>query len=83
MAAAVVDALEAVDPANSKNYRDNLRKLLADLTRLEHRLKTILDPVSEKPFVLLHDSQQYFEQAFGLSAAGALTPTNTIPWVHR
>ncbi len=72
LAAAIVDALAAADPANAERYRANGRALSESLTALETEMTAALTPVRGRPFVVFHDAYQYLEDAFGLNAIGAI-----------
>jgi zinc transport system substrate-binding protein len=41
-------------------------------------------PVAGKPFIVFHDAYQYFENRFGVTAAGSITVSpESIPGVQR
>jgi zinc transport system substrate-binding protein len=75
MTGAVAEALIAADPANGDAYAGNAAALIDDLTLLRDELQGRLDPLRDGRFILFHDATQYFENRFGLSAAGSLTVT--------
>lgn len=68
----VAAELSALDPDRAAIYRRNREATLRDLDTLTERLRTQLAPVTERPFVVLHDGYQYFEHQFGLNAVGAI-----------
>ena len=70
---AVSAALAKIDPPNAEKYVKNTAELHQRLSELETAIKATLDFHSERRFVLLHDSLQYFEHAFGLTSVGAAT----------
>ncbi len=76
-AAAIVRAVSAVlseaDPGNAGAYAANADAALARLDALEAELAATLAPVRDLPFVVFHDGYRYFEEAFGLRAAGAIS----------
>ncbi len=79
MARMIADVLIEIDPAHGEMYAAN-----AD--RLRHRLQTLtteiaqeMKPVRDKPFVVLHDAYQYFENRFGLSATGSVMVDDAEP----
>ena len=43
------------------------------LDNLIVEVKTILDPIKDKKFVVFHDAYQYFENDFDISASGAIS----------
>lgn len=73
IAGAVATALVARDPANAAAYTANTTALAARLDALDAELKAALAPVAEKRFVVFHDAYQYFENRYGLNAAGSIT----------
>ena len=74
----IAHKLGDLDPANKDKYEAN-----AEVTILA--LDKLIDDVShdinkDAKFVVFHDAYQYFEERFGLRAAGALTlNTNVLP----
>lgn len=72
-AAAMATALSAADPANAKAYVANAQALDAELAALTEELTERLAPAAGAPFVVFHDAYQYFENRFGLSAAGSIS----------
>ncbi|WP_233488868.1 zinc ABC transporter substrate-binding protein [Rhodovulum sp. 12E13] len=70
---AVADALSEIDPDNAAVYAANAGAAAERIGALEAELSTRLAPVQGLPFVVFHDGYQYFEAAFGLEAAGAIS----------
>ncbi len=66
-------ALTDADPANAERYDANAAALAEKLERLTAELETELAPVKDRPFVVFHDGYHYFENRFGMKAAGAIT----------
>lgn len=77
--AAIADALAGLDPDNAALYRANATAGAAELAALGERLSARLAPVADRPFLILHDSTHYFEDRFGLAAAGAVTLSDAAP----
>ncbi|MEH0072056.1 zinc ABC transporter substrate-binding protein ZnuA [Pannonibacter sp. Pt2-lr] len=73
MADDIAHHLAEADPANAATYAANAKALKEKLTALETALTAELEPVKDKPFVVFHDAYQYFEQRFGVRAAGSVT----------
>ena len=73
MASAVAAELAKADPANAETYRKNAEAFSASLDQLSGQLAAELAPVKTVPYVVFHDAYQYFEQRFGLSAAGSIS----------
>lgn len=77
--AAVATALSEADAANAATYAGNAEKLAARLDQLQGDLSAQLQPVRGKPFIVFHDSFQYFEKAFGLDGVGSITVSPDRP----
>lgn len=73
IAAGLATRLTTLDPAHAADYAANLANLIGDLSILDSEIKQLLAAHAKTPFVLLHDSFQYFEKAYGLHPVGALT----------
>ena len=68
-----------LDPDNADAYRRNRESLLQDLTTLDETTRQKLRPVQERPYIIFHDSIQYFERRYGLRFMGALTTAHGEP----
>lgn len=73
MIAAIEAALTAANPARGAAYAANAAAMMADLDALTRKVAAILAPVRTGRFIVFHDGYQYFENRFGLAAAGAIT----------
>lgn len=69
----IAATLAQADPQNAAAYRRNAAEGQAELTALEAQMKAELKPSSERPFIVFHDAYQYFENRFGLEAAGSIS----------
>ena len=76
---AMAGALGEADAANAARYSANADAVVARIDALEAELRQELAPVQAKPFIVLHDAYAYFEQAFGLNAAGSITVSPDRP----
>ena len=72
MIAAIADTLATVDPENASAYAANAKQAQADLEAMIDEIGAVLAPVADAPFVVFHDAYHYFEDRYGLSAAGAI-----------
>ena len=75
----IADVLIEVDPAHSKTYAANADRLLHELETLTAEIALEMKPVRDKPFIVLHDAYQYFENRFGLRASGSVMIDNAEP----
>ncbi|GKX33947.1 MAG: hypothetical protein MnENMB40S_15650 [Rhizobiaceae bacterium MnEN-MB40S] len=73
MAEAIAATLQKADPDNAVLYAENLANVKTRLAALTEGVAPIVEPVKEKPFIVFHDAYQYFENRFGLAAAGSIT----------
>ena len=60
------------DPANAALYAANAQAAQAEVVTLIEDIAVELAPVRDVPFLVFHDAYQYFEAAFGVTAAGAI-----------
>ena len=65
--------LAAADPRNAATYRANAASTRQRLDALIGDVQAKIDPVRDRPFIVFHDAYQYFENRFGLQAAGSVT----------
>ena len=77
--ALIADKLIARYPANQATYQANASTLVAKLNRLDAKLKTYLYPIKDQAFITFHDAYQYFERAYGLNYAGAISLGDNMP----
>jgi zinc transport system substrate-binding protein len=70
---AIAATLSEADPENAATYAANASAGKAELGTLTGEIAQQLEPVKGKAFIVFHDAYQYFEDAFGLSAAGAIS----------
>ena len=70
---AIAAQLSAADPENAATYQANAAAGREELDALKSEINSILEPVRGREFVVFHDAYQYFENAFGFPAAGAIS----------
>ncbi len=73
MVRAIAAAVIAVSPEDAPRINANAETAIRRLDALERELTRVLAPIMDRPFVVFHDSLQYFERRFGLSAAAAIS----------
>ena len=64
--------LAALDPEHADTHAANTAKGKAELETLISDIKTELDGLGDKNFIVFHDAYQYFENRFGMTAAGSI-----------
>ena len=73
MAAAIGQALARRVPGRAELIAANVADFGARIDKASGEIEAVLKPIAGRPFVVFHDSMQYFEQRFGLPAAGSIT----------
>ena len=68
----IAAALAEVDPGNADRYAANAEAGAEQIDAAAQAAREVLSPVAAAPFLVAHDSLAYFEDAFGLTAAGAV-----------
>ncbi|WP_306261488.1 zinc ABC transporter substrate-binding protein [Pararhizobium sp. IMCC21322] len=80
----IASVLSEIDSANAAEYNANAAAMQEQLTQLTGDVEALLEPVADRPFVVFHDGYHYFEDRFGLQAAGSLTINpETMPGAAR
>ncbi|MBO6636642.1 MAG: zinc ABC transporter substrate-binding protein [Roseitalea sp.] len=80
----IEEALVEADPANAETYEANAEVLTARLDSLIADVETELAGLSDQGFIVFHDAYHYFEDRFGLEAAGAITVSpEVMPGAER
>jgi len=69
----IARVLSEHDPENKSIYLANAETAQAELAALNADIAQQLAPVSDMPFIVFHDSYQYFENRFGVTAVAAVT----------
>ncbi|MEG3079894.1 zinc ABC transporter substrate-binding protein [Halomonas sp. 5021] len=70
---AIAQQLGELDPENADYYRDNAAKGRQALESLEQDIEERLATSESTRFIVFHDAYQYFEKAFDVTAAGAIS----------
>lgn len=70
---AIAEQLSEIDPDNAAYYRDNAAQGKEDLTSLQEHIQGRLANSADTRFIVFHDAYQYFENAFNVHAAGAIS----------
>lgn len=65
--------LSAADPENANTYLGNAAAARAEIDALVSEISGMLAPVRGIRFIVFHDAYQYFEDAFDIPAAGAIS----------
>ena len=69
----IAEELSEHDPDNAVAYKANAEAGKQEIADAAAGIAAQLEPFRAKQFIVFHDAYQYFEQGFGLSAAGAIS----------
>jgi zinc transport system substrate-binding protein len=64
--------LSALDPDNASTYAANAAEGKAELAALIDEIDADMEAVRGQNFIVFHDAYQYFENRFGIAAAGSI-----------
>ena len=73
IADAVTALLIALDPSAADGYRQRRDALQQRLRTQQQQINAQLQPLRDQRYIVFHDAYQYFEHAFALQPAGAVT----------
>lgn len=62
----IANELSRLDEQNSKVYKDNAKKYIAELEELDKEISKITDRLSNKSFMIYHGAYGYFADDYGL-----------------
>ena len=84
MVSTIAETLAEIDAANAPTYAANAAELHTRLADLGTEIAGMVAPVRGRPFIVFHDAYRYFEDRFGLAAAGsAVVSADRSPGVRR
>ena len=72
MIKAITRELSKIHPQNRAVYKENALSMISKIEASDERVKSMLIPVKNTPFVVFHDAYQYFGERYGLSAVGSI-----------
>ena len=77
-------ALSVADPDNAGAYATNAAATTERLNALLSETQDAVDAVDNRGFVVFHDAYQYYENRFGIEAAGSITVSpDVMPGAQR
>lgn len=71
--AAIADELARLDPPNAATYAENARAGAVEIDAAAADTQAVVASLGPLRFLVFHDAYQYFENRFGLTAAGAVS----------
>ena len=69
----IASRLSELDAGNATTYQGNAQHTIAKLDQVIANTRQSIDAMGEIKFIVFHDAYQYFEQRFGISAAGSIS----------
>ncbi len=69
----ITQSLSQLDPSHAEDYRENGARLQHALESLHQTLSQELSGLQQRPFMVYHDSYQYFEKRYQLHSVGTIT----------
>jgi len=75
----IIQELSKMYPENINIYKDNAKKAIKEIKKTDLVIKTMLDSIKDKPYIVFHDAYQYFEKAYGLNAIGSILIDPELP----
>lgn len=79
IAGAVALELSEIDPGNAEIYAANAGDFATEMEALTAEIDARLAPLRGRAFFVFHDAYQYFEDRFGLPAAGSIALNDARP----
>jgi zinc transport system substrate-binding protein len=73
MVNAIATTLARHDPTHAAAYAANAGRMNGELEALDRALAARLQPITDVPFIVFHDAFRYFEDRYGLAAAGSIS----------
>ncbi len=67
MSADIRDTLSALDPAHAEDYAHNQARFVAELESLDQEIRSQLQDLPSRKFLVFHPAWGYFAQAYGLT----------------
>ncbi len=79
MVGAIAQTLGFAEPARMFDFARNAAAMAARIKELQSEINATVAPIRGRPFLVFHDAFQYFEAAFGVPAAGAVSLGESRP----
>lgn len=75
----IAAVLKETDPERADLYEANAAEVMQSLDALSAEIAKQLEPVHDKHFLVFHDAYHYFENRFGIEAAGSIAANPQSP----
>ena len=75
----ITQELSAIYPENINIYKKNAKNIIKEIKTTDLLIKSMLEPVRNKPYIVFHDAYQYFEKAYSLKSVGSILVDPELP----
>jgi zinc transport system substrate-binding protein len=75
----ITQELSAIYPENINTYKKNAKNIIKEIKTTDLLIKSMLEPVRNKPYIVFHDAYQYFEKAYSLKSVGSILVDPELP----
>lgn len=76
--------LIALDPKNKQKYQQNLQSFKDQLNKTDQQIKAQLNQIKLKPYFVVHETYDYFENHYGIQHEGVFSiNSNIIPGIKQ
>lgn len=75
----IAQTLSDVDPENATTYAANAQAMQGVLADLDAAIGAQMDGLGDRPLIWSHAAYGYFQDAYGLTAVGAISETDAAP----
>jgi len=75
----ITQELSAIYPENINIYKKNAKNIIKEIKTTDLLIKSMLEPIRNKPYVVFHDAYQYFEKSYSLNSVGSILVDPELP----
>ena len=75
----ITKELSAIYPENINTYKKNAKNIIKEIKTTDLLIKSMLEPIRNKPYIVFHDAYQYFEKAYSLKSVGSILVDPELP----
>ena len=75
----ITQELSAIYPENINIYKKNAKNIIKKIKTTDLLIKSMLEPIRNKPYVVFHDAYQYFEKSYSLNSVGSILVDPELP----
>ena len=75
----ITQELSAIYPENINIYKKNAKNIIKEIKTTDLLIKSMLEPIRNKPYIVFHDAYQYFEKAYSLKSVGSILVDPELP----